>query len=64
MVTFSDLRKLNIGWSDDDIVEVFSLAHFVLDSDCEPERLKVRFAMVMYGDSPVRYFSSNTVWIS
>lgn len=64
MITFADLRKLNIGWSDDDIVELFVLSHFLLDSDCDPERLKVRSAMVMYGDSLVRYFNGNTVWVS
>ena len=64
MVTFAGLRKLNIGWSDDQIVEVYSLAHFVADSDCEPERLQLRFALTLYGDSVVRYFNGNTVWVS
>ncbi len=63
MITFADFRKLNIGWSDDDIVEVFSYAKFFSDSDCEPERLKLRYAVALYGDSSVRYFTGNTVWI-
>lgn len=63
MVTFAVLRKLNIGWSDDDIVEVFSLARFVSDSDCNPERMKVRFALSLYGEKQVHYFSGYTIWV-
>ena len=62
-MTFGLLRRLNAGWSDDDFIDVFTLASFLSDGDLEPQRLKVRFALVLYGDSEVRRFVGNTVWI-
>lgn len=63
MVTLRVLRNLNTGWSDNDFVDIYSVADFLSDGDCEPQHLRVRFALSLYGGRLVRRFNGNTVWV-
>lgn len=63
MVTLSVLRNLNIAWSDDDFIDVNVMEDFISSGAYEPEHLKVRFALVLYGNHLVRRFNGNSIWI-
>jgi hypothetical protein len=62
-MTLIDLRRMNIAWSEDDFLDVYSVADFLSDGECEPQHLRLRFAMSLYGSRLVKRFNACTVWV-
>lgn len=62
-MTLIDLRRMNTAWSEDDFLDVYTVADFLSDGECAPQHLRLRFAMSLYGSCLVKRFNACTVWV-